>query len=76
MWWWSCSRQDPALTHQECARRWIGPGLRFSFATKAEPLLWIADAVAGAESARVRGDDRYAQALGDRLIRIDIPGVP
>lgn len=54
----------------------IGPGLRFSSATKAEPLLWIADAVAGAESARVRGDDRYAQALGDRLIRIDIPGVP
>jgi len=54
----------------------IRPGLRFSFATKAEPLLWIADAVAGAESARVRGDDRYAQALGDRLIRIDIPGVP
>ena len=50
----------------------IGPGLRFSFATKAEPLLWIADA----ESARVRGDDRYAQALGDRLIRINIPGVP
>jgi len=34
----------------------IGPGLRFSFATKAEPLLWIADAVAGAESARVRGE--------------------
>jgi len=54
----------------------IGPGLRFSFATKAEPLLWIADAVAGAESARVGGDERYAQALEDRLIRIDIPGVP
>ena len=54
----------------------IGPGLRFCFATKSEPLLWIADAVAGAESARVRGDDRYAQALGNRLIRINIPGVP
>jgi len=46
------------------------------FATKAEPLLWIADAVAGAESARIGGDERYAQALDDRLIRIDIPGVP
>jgi len=36
-------------------------------------------AVAREDSAgnlRVRGDDRYAQALGDRLIRISIPGVP
>src|SRR5665648_874942 len=69
-------RRDGARIEGLRASMRIGPGLRFSFATKSEPLLWIADAVAGAESARVRGDDRYAQALGDRLIRIDIPGVP
>ena len=69
-------RRDGARIEGLRASMRIRPGLRFSFATKAEPLLWIADAVAGAESARVRGDDRYAQALGDRLIRIDIPGVP
>ena len=69
-------RRDGARIEGLRASMRIGPGLRFSFATKAEPLLWIADAVAGAESARVGGDERYAQALDDRLIRIDIPGVP
>ena len=69
-------RRDGARIEGLRASMRIGPGLRFSFATKAEPLLWIADAAAGAESARVGGNDRYAQALEDRLIRIDIPGVP
>ncbi len=51
------------------------PVLRFSFETKEQPLLWLADAVAGAESAHIQGDSRYVDLLEERLIRVQVPGV-
>ena len=51
------------------------PVLRFSSETKEQPLLWLADAVAGAESAHIQGDSRYVDLLEERLIRVRIPGV-
>lgn len=48
--------------------------VRYSFATKSEPLLWFADALAGAVGAELAGDDELTQLLGDRLVRVLIPG--
>lgn len=53
------------------------PGLlRFSFGTKAEPLLWLPDAVAGAANAELADDPRYTARLGDRLTRVHVGAVP
>lgn len=47
--------------------------VRYEFATKSEPLLWLADAVAGAVGSALAGDDTYAELLGDRLTLIRLP---
>jgi hypothetical protein len=55
------------------ASRRISATARYGFATKAEPLLWLADAVAGAASLQMAGNDDMIDILGDRLVRIQIP---
>ena len=52
------------------------PDLRYAFDTKAQPLLWIADAVAGAATSDLSTGTRYLERLRDRLYRVEIPGVP
>jgi len=50
------------------------PELRYAFDTKAQPLLWLADAVAGAATSDLTASTRYLDRLRDRLYRVDIPG--
>lgn len=54
----------------------LSPRMRFSFDTKAEPLLWLPDAVAGAVNAELAGDARYSDLLAERLTRIRLGGSP
>jgi len=56
--------------------RRITEHVRYRFATKAEPLLWLADAVAGAASAEIAGDKTYADLLQAGCTRILLPGAP
>lgn len=37
-----------------------------------EPLLWVADIVAGAVRAHRQGDGQYAEVLGDQLMDFDV----
>lgn len=50
------------------------PELRYSFDTKAQPLLWLADAVAGAATSDLTTGTQYLDRLKGRLYRVEIPG--
>jgi hypothetical protein len=50
--------------------------IRLSFGTKAEPLLWLADAVAGAVATDLTGDPRFVEILAPHLTHVVTRGVP
>jgi hypothetical protein len=66
-------RQDRrTIANAQRAQR-ADPGLRYRFSwPESEPMLWLADAVAGAVSASAGGKAEYVEALGVRLALSDI----
>lgn len=59
-------KRDLRLVDSARRKRLITPGLQVGFATpSAEPMLWLPDAVAGAMSALVLGENRWLTAMTD-----------
>jgi hypothetical protein len=68
-------KRDAARIEGLVAGRRLTKELTYSFASKAEPLLWLADAVAGAVSAELRGDTRFAPTLARHSTWRPVPEV-